>query len=88
MKHIHTFEEFLNESRINEREKTWTVVSQDAHGKKWGIEGDFEADDEDDAIELGQAQAIKYKAKRSMFHAFLANSKELEDFMDDHDFID
>lgn len=88
MKNIHTFEEFLNESRINEREKTWTVVSQDAQSKKWGFEGDFEADDEDDAIALGQAQAIKYKAKRSMFHAFLANSKELEDFMDDHDFID
>ena len=63
-------------------------ILKDARDKNWGIEGDYEADDEDDAIALGQAQAIKYGAKRSMFYAFLANSKELEDFMDDHDFID
>lgn len=87
MKHIHTYESFLNESQVNERKKTWTVVSLDKD-KKWGIEGDFEADDEDDAITLGQGLAIKNNAKRITFHAFLANSKELEDFIDDHDFID
>lgn len=88
MKHLHTFEDFLNESELNEEKKTWTVVSQDTATKKWGIEGDFDADDEDDAVTLGQTQAIKHGMKRNMFYAFPENSKELNDFMDDNDFID
>ena len=54
----------------------------------WGIEGDFEAYDEDDAMSQAIKQARKYGAKRQMFNVFLANSDELKDFMNTHDFID
>ena len=88
MKHIQTFESFLYEGQLNETKKTWTVVSQDTVTKKWGIEGDFDADDEDDAVTIGKAQAIKHGMKRNIFYAFPEDSKELNDFIDDNDFID
>jgi hypothetical protein len=84
MKHLKSIKE-LNESQ--ERKKQYTVVSQDSD-YKWGIEDDFYADDEDDAIEQGRELAKKYGDKRQMFKAFLSNSAELEEFMDSQDFID
>lgn len=73
---------------LNEGKTTWTVVSQDAKTHKWGIEGDFDAKDDDEAIDLAEKQAKKYGAKRQMFYAFPAESQELQDFIDRLDFID
>lgn len=87
MNKIKTFEEFVNEN-INESKTSWTVVSQDSKTHKWGIEGDFNTSDEDEAIDLARKQAEAHNAKRMMFYAFPADSDELQDFMEDHDFID
>jgi hypothetical protein len=82
------FKENLNISDISESKNQYTVVSQDLFSYKWGIEGDFEAYDEDDAMYQAKSQAKKYGAKRQMFNVFLANSDELKDFMNTHYFID
>jgi hypothetical protein len=86
MKMIKTFEEFVNEN-LNESKNYWTVVSNDS-SRKWGIEGDFEAKSEDDAIKLAKKQVEKYGVNRFDFYAFPAGSEELEDFINTHDFID
>jgi hypothetical protein len=94
MKHLKTPQELnessenLNISDVSDSKNQYTVVSQDSHNYKWGIEGDFEAYDEDDAMSQAIKQAKKYGAKRQMFNVFLANSDELKDFMNTHDFID
>jgi len=77
------------ENQSTEQINLYTVVSLDVRNK-WGIESDFEATNEDDAVTLAQAFIIKYGygAERKMFYAFLAGSKELEDFISTHDFID
>jgi hypothetical protein len=92
MRHIKTFEQHSSElyiSSISEKSKNqYTIVSQDSSDYTWGIEGDFEAYDEDDAMRQAIKQAKKYGAKRKMFNVFLANSDELEDFINAHDFKD
>ena len=79
----------LNISDVSDKKQhTYTVVSKDSSTFKWGIEDDFVAEDEDKALELATEQAKKYGAKRQSFRVFLANSDELKEFIETHDFID
>ena len=66
----------------------YTVVSLDYKQIKWGIEGHFYANDEDDAMKQAKEQAKKYGVERQMFNIFLSDSDELKDFIETHDFID
>jgi len=66
----------------------YTAVSLDYEHRKWGIEGHFYANDEDDAMKQAKEQAKKYGVERQMFNIFLSDSDELKDFIETHDFID
>ena len=79
------FKENLNISDVSDSENQYTVVSQDSSNYKWGIEGDFKTKDEDDAYEQAKEQVKKYGVKRRMFKVFIANSDELNDFIETHE---
>ena len=64
----------------------YTVVSLDQ--SKWGIEGDFYAKNEDDAIIKAKEQAEKFGAKRQVFYSFLKDSEELNEFIKTNSFIE
>ena len=64
----------------------YTVVSLDQ--SKWGIEGDFYAKNEDDAIRQAKEQAEKFGAKRQVFYSFLKDSEELNEFIKTNSFIE
>jgi hypothetical protein len=85
-KNMKTFEEYsseLNISDVSDSKNKYTVVSLDYNTSKWGIEGDFYANDENDAIKQAKKQGIK----RQMYNAFLSDSNELNDFIETNDFI-
>jgi hypothetical protein len=88
LKNLHTFEQYSSELDISEVKNKYTVVSLDYKHGKWGIEGDFYADDEDDAMKQAKEQAKKYGIKRQMFNIFLSNSDELKDFIETHDIVE
>lgn len=92
MKHLHLFEQFITELRMKEKPgpiRKYTVVSQDANSPyQWGIVDDVNATGEQDAIKQGQKIDKKYGSKSKNYKAFLADSDELEQFIDDNDFID
>ena len=69
-----------------ENDVCYTVVSLDQ--SKWGIEGDFYAKNEDDAIRQAKEQAEKFGAKRQVFYSFLKDSKELNEFIRTNSFIE
>ena len=90
-KNMKTFEEYtseLNISSVSDSKNQYTVVSLDYKSGKWGIDGDFYANDEDDAMKQAKEQAKKYGVKRQMFNIFLSGSDELKDFIETHDFVD
>ena len=64
----------------------YTVVSLDQ--SKWGIEGDFYAKNEDDAIIKAKEQAEKFGEKRQVFYSFLKDSEELNEFIKTNSFIE
>lgn len=85
-----TFEEHsseLNISGVSDNKNKYTVVSYDYNICKWGIEGDFYANDKNDAIKQAK-KTKKQKIKRQMYDAFLSDSDELNDFIKTNDFID
>ncbi len=67
----------------------YIVVSFD--GIQWGIEGDFYANDESSAIRQGSQKYQRLKSEdeqeRGDFKAFKAKSKELEEFIYNHNFV-
>ena len=69
-----------------ENDVCYTVVSLDQ--SKWGIEGDFYAKNEDDAIRQAKEQAEKFGAKRQVFYSFLKDSEELNEFIKTNSFIE
>lgn len=75
----------INETNIEK----YIVVSFD--GIEWGIEGDFNANDEGGAIRkaLHKYQSLKSEDEneRGDFKAFKAKSKELEEFINNHKFV-
>ena len=86
-----TFEQHISElniSDVSDSKNQYTVVSFDYKQMKWGIEGDFYANDEDDAMKQAKEQVKKYGVKRQMFNIFLSDSDELKDFIETHDFVD
>ena len=64
----------------------YTVVSLDQ--SKWGIEGDFYAKNENDAIIQAKEQAEKFGAKRQVFYSFLKDSEELNEFIKTNSFVE
>lgn len=66
----------------------FTVVSLDTIQPKWGIEGDFYAKNEDDAITQAQEQSEKFGTKRLIFYSFLKDSEELNEFIKTHTFVE
>jgi hypothetical protein len=88
VKSFRQFNENLNISDVSDSKNKYTVVSFDYKQMKWGIEGDFYANDEDDAMKQAKEQAKKYGIKRQMFNIFLSDSDELKDFIETHDFVD
>ena len=85
-----TFEQHISElniSDVSDSKNQYTVVSFDYKQMKWGIEGDFYANDEDDAMKQAKEQVKKYGVKRQMFNIFLSDSDELKDFIETHDFV-
>ena len=69
-----------------ENDVCYTVVSLDQ--SKWGIEGDFYAKNEDDAIIKAKEQSEKFGAKRQVFYSFLKDSEELNEFIKTNSFIE
>ena len=69
-----------------ENDVCYTVVSLDQ--SKWGIEGDFYAKNEDDAIRQAKEQVEKFGAKRQVFYSFLKDSEELNEFIKTNSFIE
>jgi hypothetical protein len=68
--------------------KIFTVVSLDRF-KLWGIEGDFQADNEDGAIQEAKRVVTELKIGDRLYpKAFEVGNGELEDFIKNNPFID
>jgi len=74
---------------IEANTEKYVVVSFD--GTQWGIEGDFYAHDESGAIRQGSQKHKILKSEDEQEHvdfkAFKAKSKELEEFIYNHNFV-